>query len=65
VLILTDEFRITTVADSNKFLNVNSGRMDNATECWLYSDGQNPSCKWYLTLYEKSPVNCPDLTRGF
>ena len=60
----TNEYRITAVANSGKFLNVNSGKTDNATEVWLYNDGQHPSCKWYLRLYEKSPLNCPDVGKG-
>lgn len=52
------------MANSGKFLNVNSGKTDNGQEVWLYKDGQHPSCKWYLRLYEKSPLNCPDVGKG-
>jgi hypothetical protein len=61
---LADACRISPVANSGKYLNVNSGRTDDSTEVWLYSDKQHPSCKWYLTLYEHSPLNCPDVGRG-
>jgi hypothetical protein len=52
------------VANSGKFLNVNSGKTNDGAEVWLYNDKQHPSCKWYLTLYEHSPLNCPDVGRG-
>lgn len=30
-------------------MNVNGGKPDNNVEVWLYNDGNDPSCKWYLT----------------
>ena len=52
------------MANSGKFLNNNSGNTSNNKEVWLYKDGQHPSCKWYLTLYEHGPLNCPDVGKG-
>ena len=60
----TDRHRIAPVANSKMYLNVNSNRTDNQTEVWLYADKDHPSCKWYLSLYEKSPLNCPDVGKG-
>lgn len=63
---LTASHRITPVAKSKMYLNINSGKTDNGTEIWLYSDGHHPSCKWYLRLADDAfpYINCPDVGKG-
>lgn len=61
---LADEYRITTVIDSKKILNVNGGKTDDGTKVWLYNDGQHESCRWYLGLYDNSTLKWPDIGKG-
>jgi hypothetical protein len=48
------------------YLNINSNKTENGTEIWLYSDGNHPSCKWYLRLADDvfKYLNCPDVGKG-
>jgi len=58
--------RITPVANSKMYLNINSNKTDNGVEIWLYSDGNHPSCKWYLRLADDvfKYLNSPDVGKA-
>lgn len=55
------------MANSNMYLNINSGRTANGTEIWLYKDRNHHSCKFYLAqAYDvtDAPNNSLDLPRA-
>lgn len=62
--LFTDQHRIAPVADSKVYLSLNSNKTDNGTEIWLWNNAQHPAAKWYLSLFDGGPLNCPDVGKG-